>query len=117
MRAQAVVFGPLPLLLGEQRGGLFAQGIDIDYAASGGSLEEAQIYFEKGLIATAQLHLRKFGSLERLLKFAPTSVWEGLKTRDTCSIDIIAEHDLPAEAEAIPFEQVQYLRRDESAKR
>lgn len=62
----------------EQDGEWFAQGVDIDYAATGRTLDEVQRNFEEGLAATVGLHLRRFGTINRLLKTAPTEVWQAL---------------------------------------
>lgn len=53
----------------------FAQGLEIDYAAQGTSLEDAKREFEKGLFATVAQHLRIHGGIEALLQVAPTPAW------------------------------------------
>src|ERR1035438_3401100 len=52
----------------------FAQGLEIDYAAQGNSIDEAKKYFESGLEETIDLHLRMHGDLSRFLRVAPTGV-------------------------------------------
>lgn len=112
----AVVLGAVRVLLCEEHGEWFAQGIDIDYAATGASPEEAKSRFERGLAATVHLHLRLYGSVERLLKFAPTSVWQQLKPSDAYDFSIVTEHnlanDLGQDAAKLPFDKVIYLPHD-----
>ena len=56
----------------------FAQGLEIDYAAQGVSVEDAQKEFEEGFYATIHEHLRVYGSIERILKVAPSEVWRNM---------------------------------------
>jgi hypothetical protein len=49
----------------------FAQGLEIDYAAQGASLDDVKKAFEIGLEATIQAHLKEFGTLENLVVPAP----------------------------------------------
>jgi hypothetical protein len=52
-----------------------AHGIDVDYATSGATAVEAQQAFAEGFSLTIVEHLRRFGSLERLLsRAAPDDV-------------------------------------------
>ncbi len=54
----------------------FAQGIEIDYAASGESLSEAKKNFEDGLAMTIKLHIAKHGTIEKMLRPAPPASWK-----------------------------------------
>lgn len=51
-----------------------AQGIDIDYVASGFTLEQARRNFAEGLIKTVELNLEEFGSLKHFVKAAPPQI-------------------------------------------
>jgi hypothetical protein len=107
-----VEIGNLRVLVTEQNGEWFAQGVEIDYAASGWSLEEAQLRFERGLSATVDLHLRQFDSIERLLKFAPESVWCQLKAPQTFDFSLMTIHDLSGLGNSmrrLPFDRIAYL--------
>ncbi|MBK1716891.1 hypothetical protein [Thiocystis violacea] len=107
-----VEIGNLRVLVTEQAGEWFAQGIEIDYAASGWSLEEAQRHFERGLSATVDLHLRQFDSIERLLKFAPESVWSQLKAPQAFDFSLMTVHDLStlgSGMQRLPFDRIAYL--------
>ena len=109
---RVVQIGHLRVLMTEKDGEWLAQGIEIDYAASGWSLEEAQRRFERGLSATIDLHLRQFDSIERLLKFAPESVWRHLKSPQAFDFNLMTVHDLSAlggSMQRLPFERIAYL--------
>ena len=45
----------------------FAQAIDIDYAASGLSLEDVKHNFAKGLALTLAANLKRFGNIDRVM--------------------------------------------------
>lgn len=109
----AVSIGALRVLLCVQDGEWFAQGVDIDYAATGTSQDEVKDRFVRGLAATVKLHLSCYGSVERLLRFAPESVWKQLKGHAALNLDLVTVHDLAddlgANAGKLPFERVVYL--------
>jgi predicted RNase H-like HicB family nuclease len=46
----------------------FAQGLEIDYATQGNTIEEAKQNFSDGLAGTIDLHLQMHGSIAKLLK-------------------------------------------------
>lgn len=52
-----------------------AQGLDIDYASCGASLDEVQDHFARGLMATVNDHLDEFGDLRNLVRPAPSEIW------------------------------------------
>jgi hypothetical protein len=54
----------------------FAQGLEIDYAAAGETMESAKANFENGLALTIQEHLTLHGKLEKFLRIAPQEVWD-----------------------------------------
>lgn len=56
--------------------GWFAQGIEIDYAAGGESLDEAKKNFEDGLAMTIKEHLARHGTIDKLLTPAPPASWK-----------------------------------------
>lgn len=71
-----VLLDSLRVLLVQDDGGWTAQGLEVDYAASGRTLEEAKDHFAKGLTATIVLYLQRFDSVEKLLRVAPDEVWK-----------------------------------------
>jgi hypothetical protein len=54
----------------------FAQGLEIDYAACGDTVEEAKKNFGHGLHLTICEHIRLHGTIENLLKVAPMDAWQ-----------------------------------------
>jgi hypothetical protein len=70
--------GNLRVLLRNADGYWFAQGLEIDYAAQGETIEDVQQRFEHGLECTIREHLKVFGTIERLLVPAPGEVWREL---------------------------------------
>jgi hypothetical protein len=54
----------------------FAQGLEIDYAAQGETIEDVKHKFESGLACTIHEHLKTYGNIEDILRIAPSEVWE-----------------------------------------
>ena len=67
----------------------FAQGVQIDYATSGTSLEDVQERFVRGLAKSITLNLVEFGTLDKFLRYTPQKEVEALQ-RDgqTMQVDI-----------------------------
>ena len=70
----AVAVDVLRVLVVRDKNSWFARGIEIDYSASGATLEDVLRHFERGFALTIQAHLEKFQTLSRFLKWAPTEV-------------------------------------------
>ena len=70
-----VGLGNIRVLLLPDGNAWFAQGLEIDYAAQGETLEEAKKEFEDGLEAMVQEHLRVHGHIKKLLQVAPNEMW------------------------------------------
>jgi len=67
----------LRVLVTEDAGGLFcAQGLEIDYAASGDSIESVRENFMKGFCETVLQHLAVFGDCKALLVQGPQDAWD-----------------------------------------
>jgi len=87
-----------------------AQGLEIDYFAEGDSLPSAKKNFEDGLAATIREHLRRFGTIQKLLKVAPQGVWDQLVTTRSYHLHSqVSFHDLVPAIEEIPYEAIDYL--------
>lgn len=71
-----VLIGNLRVVLLEENGTWFAQGLEIDYAAQGGSIESVKKNFEDGFAATVDQHIRIYGTIKHLLVPAPSEVWQ-----------------------------------------
>ena len=90
----------------------FAQGLEIDLAAQGESVEDARKNFEVGLESSIDLHLRMYENIEGLLKLAPSEVWqEALQNRRHINVySQVSLHDLGKHsAMALPFDNITYL--------
>jgi hypothetical protein len=70
----AVVIWNLSVLIVPDEGFWFAQGLEINYGAQGNTPEDAQKRFQDGLAKTIHQHLKVHGNIEKLLKFAPSSI-------------------------------------------
>lgn len=73
-----VGIGNLRVVITNDDGAWFAQGLEIDYAAEGDTLEAAKNNFADGLYATIQTHLKLHGSIKKLLRPAPQDAWQEL---------------------------------------
>jgi|HubBroStandDraft_6_1064221.scaffolds.fasta_scaffold514468_1 hypothetical protein len=90
----------------------FAQGLEIDYGAQGGTVEEAQDNFQQGLVATINQHLKVHGHIKKLLKFASSDILKEAAQHKS-SIKLFAQisfHEiLDAKTQlAIPFDGIDY---------
>lgn len=110
-----VGIGNLRVVLVEEDGCWFAQGLEIDYASQGGTLEEAKKRFETGLEATIDQNLRVFGSIDRLLRAAPGEVWQellaGPGNRVRARYSHVSEHVIQGRPK-FPFAAIQFLQRE-----
>lgn len=73
-----VGIGNLRVVICPDESGWFAQGLEIDYAAGGSSVEQVKNNFQKGLKGTIGLHIQMYGSIEKFLTPAPPEVWKDL---------------------------------------
>jgi hypothetical protein len=55
-----------------------AQGLEIDYAAEGASIEDVKSHFERGLLLTLRENIRVFGNIKNVLRVVPPDVWNAL---------------------------------------
>ena len=73
-----VGIGNLRAVIVQDNAHWFAQGLEIDYAAEGSSLDDVKKQFEDGLLATVEQHLKTYGGIEHLLCVAPSEAWAPL---------------------------------------
>ena len=106
----------LRVLLVEDTSGWFAQGLDIDYAACGSSVEEVKKAFEVGFCSTVHEHLIMHGTIERLLKPAQQEAWKEFyeSPKAAQSYSCIQLHSTTQEeqlrlAENFPFDSIVFL--------
>lgn len=90
----------------------FAQGLEIDYAVQGLSVEDTKKQFERGLYATIEQHLKVYGNINKLLQVAPGEVWqEAVRSKSSIKrYSRLSSHAIKSTAqEALPFEGIDYL--------
>ena len=106
-----VGIGNLRVIICEDAGIWFAQGLEIDYAANGNSLKDVQSNFEHGLAATIDLHLRANDTIKTLLVPAPAKVWQELAGGSRkYEYTQISAHKLEAPAfQELPYGGICYL--------
>lgn len=109
---EAVAIWNLSVLIVPDEDYWFAQGLEINYGAQGDTKEEAQANFQAGLAATIRKHLKMYGSIERILKFAPSGILKEAADNKT-SIKQFAQvsfHEILDEKarKAIPFDGISY---------
>ena len=56
-------------------GMFFAQGLEVDYASNGETINQTIEFFLNGLHATAEAHIKGCGHLKGLIKPSPEEVW------------------------------------------
>jgi len=71
----AVSIGPLRVVVIPDGNVWFAQGLEVDYAAQGVSLEDAKKNFQDGLNISVHENLKRFGTIGKLIRPAPPEVW------------------------------------------
>jgi len=114
--SKAVVgIGNLRVLLLNDDGSWFAQGLEIDYAAQGATLEEVKQRFQDGLMGTVSEYLRMYGDIGKLLQPAPAEVWQKIaqtkcqrQTLTQISFHRIGQvsHQVSS---ALPFEGISFI--------
>jgi hypothetical protein len=75
-KVHVVVINALKVFIMKDGDSWFAQGLDIDYASQGASVDDAKKNFEDGLAGTIHQHLKAYNNLSKLLKPAPPEVWQ-----------------------------------------
>ncbi len=113
-----VGIGNLRVVIMQDDGSWFAQGLEIDYVAQGKTIKEVKKHFENGLEATVDEHLRIFGSIENLLKVAPQEIWDEMLLGGTANkryhYSQLSIHSLGKSLkESLPFDGIQYLKATE----
>lgn len=105
----AVAVDALRVLVVRDHDRWFARGIEIDYSATGETLEDVQKRFERGFALTISAHLEKFQSLNKLLKWAPAKVIEEYEAgKDSFEIRFVAlckTNEIPS---TFPYDRLKY---------
>lgn len=105
-----VGLGAIRVLICHEGDEWLAQGVEVDYAASGTSLEDVQGRFERGLELTVRAHLTMHDTIDGLLKYAPGDILKMLPAEEEFNFDQVSYHDLPESvSHSIPFSKVAYI--------
>lgn len=90
-------------------GSYFAQGLDIDYAAQGETIEEVKSNFEKGFKATIDQHLKVYGSLRNFIRVAPAEICQHLLLDSSAQFKSFAQISAHEVHEALGYKFISYL--------
>jgi hypothetical protein len=93
----------------------FAQGIDLDYAAQGDTVEEAKGNFEKGLGATIDQHLKAYRTISGILKVAEPELLAHLLVDSSAQFNRYSQVSAHIVHEALHNYQINYLLDKESS--
>ena len=111
----AVLVNALRVVVTQDEGQWFAQGLELDYAAAGTSEEDVKTRFAQGLDATIDEHLQIYGSIEKIVKVAPQDAWDLWLAGDRrYTLDHVSIHNLQESAPAVqelPFSSIAFLGR------
>jgi len=113
-----VGIGNLRVMLQDDEGSWFAQGLEVDYFAQGSTIEDAQRRFQEGLRETIDFHLKMYGKIDGVLRVAPQEVWDefhgdqpGLRKLYS-QVSIHLDGDLLT---AFPYESIAYYGKEQAA--
>jgi hypothetical protein len=87
----------------------FAQGLEIDFAASGDTIDDVKSKFESGLACMIHEHLKMFGNIKGILKVAPVEVWVEMYAASTAGKKYRFSHVSHHELAKLQFEGITYL--------
>ena len=109
-----VMFNDLRVLIsGDNDKGWFARGIEIDYFACGESLEDVQRNFAVGFEATVKEHLKRYGNIERFLRWAPLEeIMDLLDSKKYVFANISKVYIEKDEDFFIPFDNLCFLKQE-----
>lgn len=97
----------------------FAQGLEINYAAYGKSVEDVKQKFQDGICATIHQHLIRYGHIRNFLKASPPSVWDDLLFDGDASLNKhsqVSWHSWVEEPIAsLPFSAIEYRQKEVAA--
>ena len=109
----AVLVNALRVVVTQDEGHWFAQGLELDYAAAGTSEEDVKTRFAQGLGSTINEYLQIYGSIEKIVKVAPQEAWDLWLVGDhQCTLDHVSVHNLRESAPAVgklPFSGIAFL--------
>ena len=104
-----VGFGNLRVVIVPDGDSLFAQGLDIDYAAQGVDMAEVKANFARGLRATVNQHLQLYGNIKRLLKAASPEMCQDILLDSSAQFKLLPHVSAHEVHEAIPYANIHFL--------
>ncbi len=114
-----VGIGNLRVVLVQEGNAWFAQGLDIDYAAEGESLDTVKSAFEAGFCCTIHEHLRVYGKIDKFLNPAPAEVWKEMLYDGVADLNRYLQLSVHEIAESVvtylPFKGIEYIHREKVA--
>lgn len=111
-----VGIGNLRVMLFNDDGSWFAQGLEIDYFAQGSTLDDVKERFQRGLRATIDYHLRVYADISRILKVAPPEVWNEFYSKSAMFKRYYSQVSIHrGVSESLPFSGLAYYERADAA--
>ena len=111
----AVLVNALRVVVTQDEGQWFAQGLELDYAAAGTSEEDVKTRFAQGLGATINEHIQIYGNIDKVVKVAPQDAWDLWLAGDRrYTLDHVSIHNFQESAPAVqelPFSSIAFLGR------
>jgi hypothetical protein len=107
----AVVIFNLRVMIVPDGNAWFAQGLEIDYAVQGSSVDDVKKKFENGLAATIHHNIRIFGKIDKILRVAPNEEWLTLWHTAKCEgarYSQVSAHQITPKQSMLPFEAIEY---------
>lgn len=71
-----VIITNIRVLVLNNDGSWFAQGLEVDYSAQADTLEGVKKSFQEGLTKTIEAHLLDYTGIQNVLRVAPQSYWD-----------------------------------------
>ncbi len=115
-----VGFGDLRVMVLEEDGIWYAQGMEVDYIAQGVTKEDAMRAFEDGLAKTIRANLEHVGHIRGLLQTADSETWGEFYSQSEDGqyfYSCVSKHALKERSDEpsmvafskLPFEQIAYM--------
>ena len=118
----AVVVNDLKVMLLKDGDNWFAQGLEIDYAAAGQTIEETKKNFEIGFANTIKEHLMMYGNIEKFLQIASQEAWQEFLNAPPETqhmiVSTVQVHDLIEESDLdvkLPFSNILFIQNIKSS--
>jgi hypothetical protein len=112
-----VGLGNIRVIIVPDGSSFFAQGLEIDFASQGSTVEETKKNFEHSLCATIEQHIKIYGHINGLLQPAPLPVWQELVADKIAMRNrfwLVSEHTIEPRGK-LPYEGIKYLVEQEAA--